>query len=95
MQLNSVSITLMLGIRRQTIIVMLHAGTMIPVPNIFLTNYCLGGGHLHVQQHEGESNGVPGQVCPEWESGTRRGHQGVLSGEFWQHFLSFVLLELL
>ncbi len=37
-----------------------------------------GGGHLNVQQHEGESHGVPGQVCPEQKSSPRGGHQRVL-----------------
>jgi hypothetical protein len=60
---------------------------------LFLANYhrlyysSVGGGHLHVQQHEGEPDGVPGQVCPEREGGAGGGHQTVLRGKMFCHQL--------
>ena len=38
----------------------------------------LGGGHPFLQHDEGQSDGVPGQVCQQQESGEGGRHQGVL-----------------
>ena len=44
----------------------------------FCDIFASGGGDPFVQHDEGQSDGVPGQVCQQQEGGEGGGHQGVL-----------------
>ena len=44
----------------------------------FCDIFTSGGGDPFVQHDEGQSDGVPGQVCQQQEGGEGGGHQGVL-----------------